>query len=154
MITVELLCHRHDLKRLVSSWLLTEWPEWYGSSGPGDLSRDIEAFSASPSALPVGLVVFSEDEPVGFGALKQDSIPTHLHLTPWAAAGFVLPAYRRHGIGAALLRALVSHAASLGYPAVYCGTSTASTLLERSGWHLLEVVIHEDKPLGIYRSAA
>ncbi len=102
----------------------------------------------------MGIVVFAGSAPVGFGALKQASIPSHLHLSPWAAAGYVVPHRRGQGIGAALLQALVSHAASIGHPIVYCGTSTATTLLERSGWHLLEQVTHADKPLGIYRSGA
>ncbi len=154
MLSFELLCHRRDLAPLVSSWLLAEWPAWYGSGGPGDLRRDVAAFAASPSALPLGLVVLSEQQPVGFGALKQQSIPSHASLSPWAAAGFVLPAHRGRGIGAALLQALASQAASMGYPAVYCGTSTATRLLERSGWQLQEAIVHAGKPLGIYRSRA
>jgi GNAT superfamily N-acetyltransferase len=154
MLTTELLCHRLDLKPLVSSWLLTEWPEWYASGGPGDLQRDVQAFGASPRDLPVGLVVLSGAEPIGFGALKQESIPSHPHLSPWAAAGYVLPTLRCQGIGAALLRALVSHATSLGHPVVYCGSSTAASLLERSGWRLHENITHAGKPLGIYCSGA
>lgn len=154
MLSTELLCHRPDLRPLVSAWLLAEWPAWYGPGGPGDVERDVQAFGASPQDLPVGIVVFAGPEPVGFGALKQVSIPSHLHLSPWAAAGYVVPHRRGQGIGAALLQALVSHAASIGHPIVYCGTSTATTLLERSGWHLLEQVTHADKPLSIYRSGA
>ncbi len=112
----------------------------------------MQAFGASAHELPVGIVVFAGPEPVGFGALKASSIPSHAHLSPWAAAGYVVPDRRGQGIGAALLRALVAHAASIGHPIVYCGTSTATTLLERSGWGLVEHVVHAGKPLGIYRS--
>lgn len=152
MLATDLLCHRRELVPLVESWLLSEWPEWYGSAGPGNLTADVAAFSASPTALPVGIVLFSAGKPVGFGALKSESIPSHAHLSPWAAAGYVVPSSRGQGMGAALLSALVAHAVALGYPAVYCGTSTATSLLERSGWQLLESVVHACKPLGIYRS--
>jgi GNAT superfamily N-acetyltransferase len=154
MLTTDLLCNRHDLVPLVSSWLLAEWPQWYGAGGPGDLQRDVGEFSASRNVLPIGMVVFSEGTPVGFGALKAESIPSHIHLSPWASAGFVLPAHRGKGIGATLLQALVAQAKAVGFQAVYCGTSTAASLLTRSGWQLLESVTHAGRPLGIYRSGA
>lgn len=154
MLTTELLCHRRDLVPLVSSWLLGEWPQWYGKGGPGDLERDVRDFGASPSALPIGIVIFSDGTPVGFGALKVESIPSHTHLSPWAAAGFVLPSHRCKGIGAVLLQALVAHAETVGFRVVYCGTSTAASLLKRSSWQLLESVTHDGKPLGVYRSGA
>lgn len=150
MLTVEPLSHRRELMPLVGDWLRSEWPNWYGTDGPGDLARDVEGFAADPTALPVGLVAFRDGVPVGFGALKQESIASHQHLSPWAAAGFVLPAHRRHGIGAALLRALVRHGADLGFGRIYCATATAASLLERSGWQLQEEIVHASAPLRIY----
>jgi GNAT superfamily N-acetyltransferase len=154
MLATELLCNRRDLMPLVSSWLLGEWPQWYGAGGPGDLQRDIQELSASPGELPIGIVVFADGIPVGFGALKAESIPSHAHLSPWAAAGFVLPSFRGKGIGATLLQALVAQARTVGFQVVYCGTSTAASLLTRSGWQWLESVTHAGKPLCIYRSGA
>lgn len=61
---------------------------------------------------------------------------------------------RGQGIGAVLLGSLVAHAKLMGFKAVYCGTSTAASLLERAGWQLQEAVIHAGKPLGIYRTGA
>jgi GNAT superfamily N-acetyltransferase len=154
MLAVVPLSQVAALRALVSEWLACEWPGWYGNGGPGDLPGDIEAFSRSYSVLPVGLVVFKATQPVGFGALKQQSIPTHTHLSPWAATGFVLPQYRGHGIGAFLLRAIVDHARVMGFSRIYCGTSTAQSLLDRAGWQLIERVQHAGKPLGIYQSGA
>jgi N-acetylglutamate synthase-like GNAT family acetyltransferase len=57
-------------------------------------------------------------------------------------------------IGAALLRAMVAHARALGHPYVYCGTSTAESLLQRSGWSPIEVIEHAGQPLTVFRSAA
>jgi GNAT superfamily N-acetyltransferase len=154
MTSFELLCHRPDLAPVVASWMGNEWPDWYGSNGQGNLEEDINAFGASPTSLPIGIVAVSETRPVGFAALKANSIQSHSHLSPWAAAGFVLPGLRGQGIGSQLLQQLVSLASSLGHANVYCGTSTAAHLLERSGWQLQESVLHAGKPLGIYRSGA
>ena len=136
----------------VSAWLLSEWPDWYGDTGPGDLAGDVAAFARSESLLPVGFVVFEADRAVGFAALKQTSIPGQEHLSPWAAAAFVVPAHRGRGIGAFLLRALVEHAKAIGFDPVYCGTSTAVSLLQREGWHPVEQVVLAGTPLSIFRS--
>ena len=153
-LIVEPLARHRSLLPVLNGWFVSEWPAWYGAGGQGNIGQDLNAFSASEVSLPVGFVAFSDGTPVGAGALKAESIPTHNHLSPWAAAGFVLPECRGRGIGAALLAALVAHARSLGYNHVFCGTSTAESLLQRSGWSAVEVTQHAGKPLTVFRSAA
>ena len=150
-LVVEPLARHPELVPLLAEWFVTEWPGWYGVGGQGNVTRDLQNFAASEVDLPVGFVVFSNGAPAGAGALKADSIPSHKHLSPWAAAGFVVPEQRGQGIGAALLGAIVAHAQALGYPRVYCGTSTAESLLQRSGWSTLELVQHAGKPLTVFR---
>ncbi|MBK8528007.1 MAG: GNAT family N-acetyltransferase [Rubrivivax sp.] len=152
MLTVEPLSRCPAMRAMVSAWLLSEWPSWYGQDGPGDLVGDVDAFARSEKSLPVGFVVFRTCEPVGFGTLKQESIPSHKHLSPWAATGFVLPQYRSQGIGAFMLQAIVAHARLIGYQQVYCGTSTATSLLLRAGWQRLERIVHAGKPLELFGS--
>jgi GNAT superfamily N-acetyltransferase len=140
------------LASTVAGWMLSEWPQWYGPGGPGDLAGDVAAFGRSDVVLPVGFVVFSGEQAIGFGALKRESIPSQAHLSPWAAAGFVLPSHRGQGVGAFLLQAMVSHAQQLGHARVYCGTSTAASLLQRAGWQCLAQIVHAGQPMGIYVS--
>jgi len=154
VVTIEPLAHHPELIPLLAQWFVSEWPGWYGPGRPGSVSEDLEAFARSDRTLPVGLVAFENSMPVGAGALKAESIPGHSHRSPWAGAGFVLPAYRGRGIGAALLRALVAKAGELGHPRIYCGTSTSQSLLVRAGWSVIEVTSLEGKPLTIFRSAA
>ena len=154
MLTIQPLAQARYLKPTVSHWLLTEWPGWYGEGGPGDLNSDVTAFAASELRLPIGFVAFDEGIPAGFGALKAESIPSHRHLTPWAAAGFVLPERRRQGIGALLLQTMVAHAKAMGYEQVYCGTSTSVSLLHHAGWNVVEEIVHSGEPMVIFRSAA
>lgn len=152
MLSAKPLARVPHLKPVVSAWLLSEWPGWYAEGEAGDLTGDVNAFAASELALPVGLVVFDDDDPVGFGALKQESITTHTHLAPWAGAGYVVPHRRGQGIGAFLLQAIVIHSKTMGYSSVYCGTSTAIGLLSRAGWQAVEHVAYAGKPLSIFRS--
>ncbi len=148
-----LACHRAHLDT-VRAWFVAEWPGWYGPGGPGNIEQDLQAFAAAEDVLPIAMIVFENNQPIGAGALKTESIPSHTHLGPWAAAGYVLPACRGRGVGAVLLQALVDRAKELGFHSVYCGTSIANRLLERSGWCLIETTHLQGKPLGIYRSVA
>jgi GNAT superfamily N-acetyltransferase len=135
---------------LLAAWFVAEWPDWYGPGGRGDAMADLTSFAASESTLPVGLIAFEENRPVGVAALKSTSLPTHGYLSPWAAAGLVLPGHRGRGIGGKLLGALVQRAGDLGYPRVYCGTATAASLLRRSGWSGVEVIHHEGEVLVVF----
>ena len=153
-LRVEPLARHRGLIPLVARWFIAEWPAWYGPEGPGDVAEDLEAFAASERLLPIGYLVFQGELPVGAGALKATSIPSHSHLSPWAAAGFVLPEHRGKGIGSLMLQELVAKAHQLGYERVYCGTSTSESLLVRAGWSAVGATQLEGKDLTIFASAA
>jgi GNAT superfamily N-acetyltransferase len=153
-VNVQPLALHRELIPLVAEWFTSEWPGWYGAGGQGNVSQDLEAFAASETHLPVGMIIFENDVPVGAGVLKVQSIPSHTHLSPWAAAGYVSPSCRGRGLGALLLQALVEKARELGFARIYCGTSTAERLLLREGWQPLEVTEHSGQPLTVFQSAA
>lgn len=145
------LDHADALPQL-ATWFESEWPDWYGGSGPGDALADLRNF-ASGDSLPRGVVAVMGGEIVGIGALKEESIPSHRHLGPWAAAGYVRPELRGRGIGAALLRALEDQARAMGFSHIYCATATAETLMHRSGWDVLEKVPHDGEILTVFSKA-
>jgi GNAT superfamily N-acetyltransferase len=137
---------------VIRAWFETEWAAYYGPGGPGDAEQDLLAYS-SRGTLPVGLIAFYDDQLCGIAALKAHSLSTHAHLSPWAAAGLVLPQFRGRGIGASLVRALEEVARGLGYSTMYCGTATAMGLLERNGWQFMERVRHDGEDVSIYLKA-
>lgn len=127
-----------------------EWPSWYGPAGRGSAVADLASFSAH-GGLPLGVVALHEGSVCGAAALKAESIPSHRHLSPWAAAGLVKPALRGRGIGSLLLAALEDQARSQGYGAIHCATASSASLLQRRGYRLLERVAHEGRELGVYQ---
>ena len=153
VVTISPLTHYRHLVPLLSSWFVDEWPEWYGPGGRGNAVADLTGFATSESKLPVGFIALDKESPVGVMALKAESLPTHRHLCPWAAAGLVLASHRGRGIGAQLLEVLVQQASALGYPRVYCGTATSVSLLRRSGWSELETIKHEGEAVVIFFKA-
>jgi GNAT superfamily N-acetyltransferase len=151
-VRIEHLANHPQVLPLLKVWFESEWPAYYGANGPGDAETDLRAYS-NASALPVGLLAFRGSDVCGIAALKAQSIASRLDIGPWAGAGFVPPAQRRQGIGGELLRGLVSVAKELGFPRVYCATSTSASLLERNQWHLLERLAHEGELVAIYEKA-
>jgi GNAT superfamily N-acetyltransferase len=150
-LTIEPLAHHPEALAELAELFETQWPEWY-RSGRGNALQDLQAY-ANLGTLPVGVVALRDGAVCGVAALKAESIPSHQHLSPWAAAGLVKAALRGQGIGLELLRALEQQARALQFPRIYCGTSTAGSLLERAGWQVLERITHEGKALVIYEKA-
>ena len=149
-IVVAALARHAEWLPLLARWMIDEWPQWYGAGGRGDAGVDLRSFAADESTLPVGVIAFDGRTPVGMAALKAQSLPGHVHLTPWAAAGLVVPARRGQGIGAQLLDALVERARGLGHAQIFCATATAASLLRRGGWVQRERVTHEGETLLVF----
>lgn len=149
---MEPLCRHKSHSPRVADWLLGEWPAWYGAGGPGTLDADVAAFAASESRLPVGMLILEGLEPIGFGALRAESIASHKHLTPWATAGFVVPSRRGQGAGSLLLAGLVEQAARLGYEEIHCATSGAVSLLRRAGWTEIDATLQDGERIVIFRT--
>lgn len=137
-----------ELERL----FLAEWADYYGESGPGNARADLVEYSRT-GGLPTGIVALIGSTPCGMAALKAQFIETHAQYTTWIGAGVVSPRFRRQGIGTKLVQALEDLARDRGYPKIFSATHTANRLLERLDWNLLEIVIHQGKPLSIYEKA-
>ncbi|MBL7988083.1 MAG: GNAT family N-acetyltransferase [Chlorobi bacterium] len=144
------LANHPEVLSELREWFEIEWPEYYGKGGPGNAQADLAAF-ARTDRLPVGIVAFHQGELCGVAALKSESIASHRHLSPWAAAGLVKASKRGGGVGAQLLRALEQEAERLGFGFIYCGTATSQSLLQRNGWELLEQIEHQGHPLAVFR---
>lgn len=151
-LRVEPLAAHPEVLDELRAWFEAQWPSYYGVDGPGDAMRDLLAYSHT-DGLPFGVVALAGDTVCGVAALKADSIASHQHLSPWAAAGMVRPDLRGRGIGRELLLALEQRASEMGFDRIYCGTSTAQGLLQRCGWRLLECITHEGESLCIYDKA-
>lgn len=149
-LLVEYLADHPEVLPSLEELFLSEWPGYYGPGGPGNARDDLLAYS-NREGLPIGLVAFIGDEPCGVAALKAESISTRKHLSPWIGGGVVVPRLRRQGIGVQLVTALEDVARNLGYPAIYSGTSSAGSLLERADWCFIEQLQYNGESVAIYK---
>ena len=80
--------------------------------------------------------------PAGMASLRPTDLfyGRHRHLTPWLDSVYVAHAFRRRGVAAALCRAVIDRAASLGAPALYLGTEddSAARIYGAVGFLVLE----------------
>ncbi len=90
------------------------------------------------SILPMAWVAHKDGVVLGTAALRATDLPGHDHLTPWLSGVFVLPQYRRCGIGTALCRHVESCALQLGHTQLYLFTLDQQALYKRGGWRCMD----------------
>lgn len=77
------------------------------------------------------------NEPIGSVVLIDNDMRSHRELAPWMAGLFVLPAYRKQGLGTKLTLHAVAEAKRFGVTRLYLHTATATRLYEKLGWKIL-----------------
>jgi GNAT superfamily N-acetyltransferase len=128
-----------DIPELVP--LLAEWHhhQWRHLAG----ARTLEERKArlvhhlQRNAIPTTFVAWQKDQPLGSASLVANDMDVLPEWIPWLANVFVLPDYRRQGIGAMLVQRVATEAANLGYPRLYLYTLDQMHLYETLGWHVL-----------------
>jgi len=79
-----------------------------------------------------------DGRPAGSCLFVREEIDPKHDLTPWLAALYVEPDYRKRGIASALVRAIEQHARNIGCKELYLYTVTAEGLYVRLGWTVRE----------------
>ena len=136
---IELLGEHPHLTPTVARW---HWDEW-GDAYPGDT---LEGWTAQLAAktrtdgMPCTWVAFIDDALVGAVGLELDGVEPRPALTPDLSGLYVLPTFRRQGIGAALVRACEAGARTFGVTRLYLHTSTAEALYGALGWETIDRV--------------
>ena len=143
-LQIEQLSEHPDLLPTVAGWIYSEWWTEVEGASVGTLTVSLRAHLTTDQ-IPMTLVASLERSPVGTATLLAHDVETEEwpDLTPWLAAVYVMPEYRRRGVGAVLVNAMVEKAASLGVAVLYLSTVGREDFYARLGWQ----VIHrcEDK---------
>jgi GNAT superfamily N-acetyltransferase len=116
------------------------WHEWWIDSTTtlAEYRSGIEQM-ATAVTIPCALVAHRGEQYVGSVLLVDDDLESRQELTPWIAALWVEPEFRRHGIAFELIQAARNEAAGQGYDICYlCATPSNSPYYFARGFHLLE----------------
>ncbi len=93
---------------------------------------------AGSRQIPMTLVAYSGDNPIGSASLTAHDMDTRPDLSPWLATVCVAPEYRNQGIASALVKRAVQEAGKLGIKTLYLFTWDRESLYARLGWSVFE----------------
>lgn len=138
--------------RTIARWLNEEWGREQGYSYDDTLSwcRSLAADECE-TIISARLV----EKPVGVAVLVTCDLPSHSHLSPWLSSLYVLPKYRRAGVGGLLTSRLCETAANLGHQQIflYVLDGPLVSFYGRLGWSLVEHVSVARRNFSIMRKA-
>lgn len=95
--------------------------------------------------LPLTLVAFDRDKPVGTISLKEFDLAGRTELRYWITSLYVVESARGRGIGTRLMRSAEEKAAHLGIDRLYLFTGDRSLVLrfyKPLGWKIAEISSH------------
>ncbi|MEO9167339.1 MAG: GNAT family N-acetyltransferase [Aestuariivirga sp.] len=116
------------------------WKAWWEPKGCKlqVISDFIESFPATRN-IPFGLVAYENGNYVGSVLGIISDLELRPALTPWVAALWVDPAFRKHGVATALMKATLTEISALGNAKAYlCATAEKRSFYKKFGWQLIE----------------
>ncbi len=90
--------------------------------------------------IPLTLIALFDGQPAGTASIYVHDMDTRPDLSPWLAAVYVAPSYRKRGIGSALVKAVEGAAHKLRIGRLYLFTPDQERFYARLGWSVLERV--------------
>ncbi|WP_404402391.1 GNAT family N-acetyltransferase [Pelagibacterium halotolerans] len=89
--------------------------------------------------VPLTLVAHNGEAFLGNALVIESDMEARPQYTPWVAAIWVEPEYRKIGIGSALVSSAAQTAFALGSDTVYlCAAEDKSPFYEKLGWQMIE----------------
>lgn len=134
---IEYLANRPEYLIELAGWHHGEW----GRLHPGDtVEKRAERMKAhlGKKQVPTTFVALADGEPVGSASLVGCDMEGREDLTPWLASVYVVPEYRRRGVGSTLVNRVVEEAQALSVETLYLFTWDQERLYARLGWSVLE----------------
>jgi N-acetylglutamate synthase-like GNAT family acetyltransferase len=142
-MTIEYLADHPEAVSTLATWQHAEW----GRTPPGDTlakrAARLRRFS-NRDRIPLTVVAFENGELLGSASLIEHDMETRMELTPWLASVCVGEAYRRHGVGARLVKRIMTEAGKLKVPLLYLYTVHSERFYAALGWSLLERTSYYD----------
>lgn len=100
------------------------------------------------TAVPRTFVAI-DGEVLGSASLVADDMDTHPELTAWLASVFVNPRYRKRGVGAALVRRVMTEAEQAGIATLSLFTPDQEHFYRQLGWHTIARELYRDAEVAI-----
>lgn len=122
--------------RTIASWHHAQW----GYLNPGNtVETRIEKMQRylNGNVMPSMYICVDGDRVAGTAALVENDMDSHPELSPWLASVYVNPDYRNRGLGAMLVKQIVSTAKAAGFPILYLFTPDRAKFYQSLGWEVI-----------------
>jgi len=136
-----------DAIPLLALWFYAEWHDWDGRSTAAiesQLSQNL-----SRDCIPITFLAQSGADVLGTVSLDLLDLPPFDHLSPWVASLYVLPAFRRSGIGTALVVHAQEFATSRRISPLHLWTPGSTHLYEQCGWRISARTTYCSRPIAL-----
>jgi GNAT superfamily N-acetyltransferase len=148
MIEIEYLADVPYFLPVLVDWA---WREWHRQEGEHASVLADYRERISRGRFPLALVAVDDGTPVGTISIKLDELPSRPDLFPWLGSLFVVPRYRKRGIGRKLVGRAESIARDGGVPALFLITEAMGALCEREGWYYIgDEPYREGRSVSVY----
>jgi GNAT superfamily N-acetyltransferase len=149
-MTIDYLANRPELAEQLAKWSWDEWNwiyQYRGQSFDHPLKNYRER--ARVDGLPLALVALANDgAPIGTASLKRNDLETRTEMTPCLGGMFVVPEWRRRGVGSSLVRRALDEARRLGFRELFLWNDSpaAETLYRKLDWEEIERLEYAGRP--------
>src|SRR5215217_90608 len=92
---------------------------------------------ANRSTLPLAVIAFSADVPVGAACIRATDLASRPDLGPWLGSVYVVPEHRRRGIGRQLVARAENEVWSQGIKKLFLFTYDQEQLYASLGWRFV-----------------
>lgn len=135
----------------LARWHHEEWAHL----NPGDtLQKRMLRMQAylSQDFIPSTYVALTADQLTGSAAIVESDMDSHPEYSPWLASVYVDAAYRKRGIGAALVKHVMQQAREQGLKAIYLYTPSEEAFYKTLGWNTLSKESYHGSDVTIMRA--
>jgi predicted N-acetyltransferase YhbS len=148
-ISIHYLGHHPSFAERLARWSWDEWgPIYEQRSQTWEHALRNYQERLNIDAIPLALVAFNESgELVGTVSLKYYDLDIRPQINIWLGGLFVIPEWRRRGVGSLLMTRAVEEARRLELPSLYLWTSSAESLYQKLGWKVVERMDYCGKPI-------
>jgi GNAT superfamily N-acetyltransferase len=150
LIEIGYLVDHPETIPILTRWFRAQWPAYYAERSPAEVAQDFYS-EANRNKLPVRLVAFAEGTLAGTITLRELALRVMPEYHPGLGGLFVVASQRGRGIGSKLVSAGMDLAREQGYERIYTATVTASSILVRLGWKIVQAVSLDDEETVLYR---
>lgn len=134
----------------ISYWQYYQWGHiWANNSLEKSHARI--ATRTNQSFLPLTLIAYNQLELLGFACLIQYGMWYKLSETPWLDSVYVKTSHRQQGVGAHLIKQIISINKKFGYTQLFLFTPDKENFYKNIGWTVVERANYEHEFVSIMK---